>query len=903
MAYGLPWVGRLIFGKYVSMNAYTPTWVTEGLAVYEETVSSGAGRGRSSYVEMILRMAALEDKFPSIDRGYRAYPEWPFGSVAYYFGGRFQLWLAERYGEEALLRYHRDFATDPIPYFLWLPSEIVFDASMESLWSTWQNEVKQDAYLTVARVTTSSQGITVPKRLTRYGGDLIGPQVTPDGKRIIFSTFSPVDGPRLRSIAMDGSDDTILVNDTLSKAISFTPKGDAFYFQQANINQRFYLHNSLFRYDLAKGTAGIVQVDPAEERGFVAPSGSMRARDPDVAPDGKHLVFVQTPYGSNQLVYAVVESDGTTVHPHILVPAEPDVELANPRFSPDGRLIAVSRFKGGRRDVIIYDLQGRIFEEVTRDRAQDVDPTWTKDGHWLIFSSDRTGIYNLYAYELETKRLRRLTNLIGGAFQPCLSPDGKTVVYRGYSADGYDVYSIPFEPEYGIEVPDEKEPPEDFDMTPRHWPPLRDDLPKIPPPAPFTGAPLPERLQADWSIGQYSSLDTVLPFHDNWNLYPSIFANEREYYLSLFHYGQDAMGTQSYGVEADYYSLSKFLGGTVVYSNDQFEPTFTFLGSALAKVYSGAFYVPQTDPNGCPFGDRPATQRSTGRTFCFGRDNGDYHERRLDGAFAISLPFLQRHLFSMGYTFEKRDSLDPVPADSLILASPGRYAGVTAGYAYGFTHAFPYSISPERGWTFGIGVRALSKGLGSNYEEVVVTSETHGFLSMPSTISIVQNHVLAARFAVGVAGGPDLADTFQLGGLTSISPITNTTANFYGLRGVQSGSLNGKGGLLLGTLEYRAPLYRVDHGPGTLPATLGALHAAVFCDTGRVFDKVNADAVKHDLFGPFAVSFGAELRADFEFFYSLPLTLVGGIAYAAHVPDNNPRVAANGPYVRLGATF
>src|SRR5262249_12231523 len=31
MVYGLPWVGRLLFGKYVSMNQYTPAWVTEGV--------------------------------------------------------------------------------------------------------------------------------------------------------------------------------------------------------------------------------------------------------------------------------------------------------------------------------------------------------------------------------------------------------------------------------------------------------------------------------------------------------------------------------------------------------------------------------------------------------------------------------------------------------------------------------------------------------------------------------------------------------------------------------------------------------------------------------------------------------------------------------------------------------
>jgi hypothetical protein len=141
MAFGLPLVGRYIFGKYVSMNAYTPRWVTEGFAVYEETVSTGSGRGRSAYVDMVVRIAALEDKFPGIDQGYTGYPNWPFTNIAYFIGGRFQLWLAEHYGEAALVRYHKAYASDPIPYFTWLPAEIAFDASLESVWDEFEREM------------------------------------------------------------------------------------------------------------------------------------------------------------------------------------------------------------------------------------------------------------------------------------------------------------------------------------------------------------------------------------------------------------------------------------------------------------------------------------------------------------------------------------------------------------------------------------------------------------------------------------------------------------------------------------------------------------------------------------------------------------------------------------------
>ncbi|MEO1339435.1 MAG: hypothetical protein AAFV29_27595, partial [Myxococcota bacterium] len=180
MAYGITWLGRLVFGKYVAMNSYNPGWATEGLAVYEETVSSGAGRGRSTFVDMVLRAAALEDRFPPIDQAYRAYPRWPFGNIAYFFGGRFHLWLSEKYGEDKMLDYHRTYAANPVPFITFIPSQIVFGESMESLWLAFEADVKADAARIERHIAT--QKVTEPERLTRHGGQSVGPRITPDGR-------------------------------------------------------------------------------------------------------------------------------------------------------------------------------------------------------------------------------------------------------------------------------------------------------------------------------------------------------------------------------------------------------------------------------------------------------------------------------------------------------------------------------------------------------------------------------------------------------------------------------------------------------------------------------------------------------------------------------------------------
>lgn len=916
MAYGLPWVGRLLLGKYVSMNQYTPAWVTEGLAVYEETVSSGSGRGRSSYVDMVLRVAALEDRFPPMDLGYRGYPNWPFSNVAYFVGGRFQLWLAERYGEEALLHYHRAYASDPVPYLSYLPAKLAFGESLETLWSAFAEEIGEDAAHAKAVIEAHGApggpggglGVTEPERLTRYGGDLVGPRITPDGQWIVFSTSSPADGARLRKIRMDGSGDEVLAEDTFSKAVSFSPDGRALYFQQTEINQRFYSHNSLLRYELATGTFERVELVLEEAGELLAPSGSLRGRDPDISPDGKRMVFVQTPYGSNRLVLAWLESDGVTIHPKELVKAEPDVQLSDPRFSPDGKLIAVSRFKGGRRDVILYDETGQIAREITRDRAQDLDPTWSPDGKWLVFASDRSGIYNLYAFDLHRGELRQLTNLITGAYQPSISPDGSTMVFRGYSADGFDVYRLPFTPERGVVVELLHEPPSERDVTPRRWPP-RALLPELPPPAPFTGTELPRELPEGWSLRDYSSLDTLLPFNDNWNLFPSMRANESEVFGSLTHFGSDAMDTQSYILSLTYGTSTDFLGGGAAYFNDQLEPTFGLFGFANAVTYTSALVVEQGLDTPCKFGDEPFDRGSS--RFCYGSPDGEYNERRMGAQLSISLPILQRHLIALSYVFERRDALDPLPDGTLesILPRSGDFTRISLGYSYANVRAFPHSISLERGSSFAIALSALSRGLGGDYEEVVLTTEGRYYLSMPWTHRWLRNHVLASRLSLGVSGGPDLAEEFRLGGWAGSSLLTTTTDNFYGLRGFRSGVLRGKG-LVSASLEYRAPILRLDRGlnvPGFFgPLVLDVLHLAVFADAGRVFEKIDSSTFDETFADGIALGAGGELRADVALFFNLPLTVVVGYAHPVLVPSNlDPRAQprSSGPYFQIGSSF
>src|SRR3972149_10419223 len=79
-------------------NVFLPPWWHEGIATWAETEYTGAGRGRSTYVDMIYRMAVKEDNIPTVDRINGDVPDWPNGYMPYIYGMRLHKYIADKYG-------------------------------------------------------------------------------------------------------------------------------------------------------------------------------------------------------------------------------------------------------------------------------------------------------------------------------------------------------------------------------------------------------------------------------------------------------------------------------------------------------------------------------------------------------------------------------------------------------------------------------------------------------------------------------------------------------------------------------------------------------------------------------------------------------------------------------------
>src|SRR4029077_3901615 len=113
---------------------------------------------------------------------------------------------------------------------------------------------------------------------------------------------------------------------------------------------------------------------------------------------------------------------------------------------PDGRSIAAERRRlGGPSEIVVVDVASRAVRTLVASRdARNVTPFWMPDSRALLFASDRNGEpFGIYSVASSGGPLRRLEGTGAGAQSPVVSPDGREIVFVGYTAAGYELFSLP----------------------------------------------------------------------------------------------------------------------------------------------------------------------------------------------------------------------------------------------------------------------------------------------------------------------------------------------------------------------------------------------------------------------------------------------------------------------------
>ena len=440
--YGLPRLYNFIHGKLWAPNLSQPNWFIEGLAVLMETRQTTGGRLRSTMFDMELRVPFLEERALGLDAVSNGPLAFPNGTAAYLYGSSILKYVEDRYGPRAIREISHEYGQWPIPgamnriamHVTTLPYGTLWTPG---LWEDWRRSMSHKFALEIDEARR--RGLTEERRLTHEApgpADGFAPKFFRDGSLLYHRTNNDQAPAFMRLDPASGAQRELAQVHGAGLGVP-TPDGRAVVFERVNYvplrwrisNNPVVSWNDLFRLDLATG----------EQRELTR---GRRAETPDVSPDGAQIVCTVGAAGTRKL--ALVPITGGA--PRVLGDALPGLAYS-PTWSPDGRFIVYSRWKfGGYRDIHLFELATGTDRALMHDRAYDVDPHFSPDGRYIVFSSDRTGIYNIFAYELATSRLFQVTNVLRGAFQPVVSPDGKLLVYMGFSTDGFDLFSTPFDP-------------------------------------------------------------------------------------------------------------------------------------------------------------------------------------------------------------------------------------------------------------------------------------------------------------------------------------------------------------------------------------------------------------------------------------------------------------------------
>jgi len=816
--HGLPRIVNAIvgfgsLGKVWSPNIVQPRWMVEGLAQVEESRLSSQGRNRSAQFDMMLRMAVLEQGFLSLDRVSSGANIFPHGTSVYLYGLHFMHYIASRYGHDKLREFSHVFGGQAIPFAINRAVEKVLGVSFEQLWQEFQLDTTRR--FTAQARQIRARGIREGRRLTystasaASGGFTRHPFWSHDDQYIYFYEDDGHSNPGIRRIRSGGGriregvgvgrqgmnpdiERVFEVQDSASG--SFVLGTQDMVFELANLHDLRYRWNDLVLWhgpdknDLEPLTVGA------------------RARDPHVAPDGRSVVFSRNDNAQSRLAFVDLHTRVVTE----VAPGDDRIgQVFSPRWAPDSRRVAYSGWReGGWRDIYVYDRERGQTTRITADRFLDTEPCWTPDGAYILFASDRDHVFNIYAYEVETGALHQVTNVIGGAFEPVVSHDGTRLVYLGFSAQGYDLWTMKLDPaEFFAPLP------------------VQDDLPQVDDPTPTRGGeerPLTPRSR------RYQPIRTMFPrtiLPAAVDIGTSVFGTEIGGTLQV----GDILGFHELTGTAKYNTVFAEPAGSVFYRFNQLLPSLSLgFGRSHAQRTSYARYsYDGPGPTPAPGG----AYRATG-----------YRERITQVSGAINVPVIRHpiHSASAGvqYTYTQFTNLDSDPIDpnapATLVPAVGGLGQVDFALSYSNIRGVKFGYAGETGRSAGARVSVIDRHLGGRFSDIHVSANYTELLRMPWR----GHQVLALRIAGGAsAGGLRGRGAYFIGGYSQQEDVIRTLLQRSAigeagvLRGYQPFAFSGRYYTVLNT-EYRIPIADVERGLGSLPLFMRRVTMIPFTDLG-----------------------------------------------------------------------
>ena len=777
---GLWLVSQYIFGRspYLFPNEYSPSWLTEGLAVYYESRFTGAGRIEGSEHRMIARASAIDHSFPSLSEASLASPRFPFGEAAYAYGSLFVDYLAKTRGEAAVRRFIEKSSADIIPYLIDIPARQGFGISFTKAYREWRDSI----FRSVSAYSPNAAPLAGWHDLTREGVLVSSPRWLSDSA-LAYTGTSGRDVYAAWSVDLAGRRSRIGRRNSESPQVRL-PDGSLL-FAQLEYTSPYEVRSDLF-----------VQRNGHEQR----LTKGERLSLPDVRPDGQ-IVAVQTIPGATRLVR--VSPDGRRVVP--ITNGDLDEQWNEPRWSHRGDRIAAIRWRyGGASEVVVIDSAGHEQFAFASGHSVQATPEWTPDDASIIYTSDRTGTAQIYLTSVADRRETRLSDAPAGLFEPQLrsAPAAASTLSASNGTPGSSLAAVSLRGDgYHLGVAPCCE--------------LSSTTPNVV----QSGTALPTIAIDSSPALPYSPWRQLVPRYWVPSSSEGMFPNRPRIGVESGAY--DIIGRHAWDAKIEFPTDNSGITGALAYS-------YAGLGLPVIDVFASRDW----ELLGNVVNQQRAIIGDVRRRIDDGEIDASWIRQRYRSAFAVTAGTGVEQYTYVGVP-------DGVLAlvDTTGIFSSRFYPRLLLGARYATTQAAPNSISPEDGFTLAATARERwrTDAASSATLSVVSAATAYKSLDLPG----FAHHVLALR---GAAGWRDDRATgyFEVGG-TSGTPVpiiadytVGEGARDFGVRGFYPASLVGTRALA-GSAEYRLPLVMPGRGLGTLPLFVQRSSLTFFTDYGSAW--------------------------------------------------------------------
>ena len=277
------------------------------------------------------------------------------------------------------------------------------------------------AFLAQRRPTSAPAVAGQPRFLpfTTLDGNEFAPAVSPDGTRVVFAWEGPSGPSRDLYVKLLGSEEMLRLTNDAREKHGVVWSGDGT--QIAYVSQGSGVCDLMSVSALGGPTRRIGPCERPRARFALSADGRQVVVSRRTGEGWRGRLFLRDLDGSGEQTLTSAE--------------EGDFVDSSPAFSPDGHLVAFTRWiTDSVGDLYVVAAAGGSPRRLTTDNADTMGFTWAGNDR-LVFSSNRAGMYSLWGVGLDGGA----PVLVAGGGRkikhPSASRDGNVIAYEGWNYD------------------------------------------------------------------------------------------------------------------------------------------------------------------------------------------------------------------------------------------------------------------------------------------------------------------------------------------------------------------------------------------------------------------------------------------------------------------------------------